>query len=375
MRGLAAQAVVFFHFCAISPALQALVITTVGIPLAWNSGVDFFFVLSGFLLAIPFMQMKKVELKSYYVKRVLRIMPAYYISLLFIVLFLSKHITVQDIVTTAFFGQNLFQSSFTSINGVYWTLTIEEIFYATLPLFAIFFVRGRWIFSLPVCIAISTTYRLVVYALYQNQLNYLNFYLWQYPSYIEHYAIGVSIAALFVQGKIAVGKLGSSYPLVGAIVTLVASEFIIGRAYPLQAYDLPLANLLFAAEYGLLISFTLASPMTSRLRGIFTNRVSRLAGKLSYSTYVWHLPIEATLYSLNLPVVEWLLLSYLAITVVATVTYHLVEEPFLKLKERISITRPVKDQLVVQRNVPTVATQNRKKNPETHFPVERADMA
>ena len=339
MRGLAAQSVIFFHFCAISPVLQTIVISTIGIPLAWNSGVDFFFVLSGFLLAIPFMQMRKTNLKSYYMRRSLRILPAYYVSFFFILLFLSKNVTTQDIIATIFFSQNFFQSTFTSINGVYWTLAIEEIFYATLPLFVLLFLRGRWIYSLPICVAISTTYREVIFSLYHANLYNLNFYLWQYPSYLEHYAIGVSLAALFVQGKISPGKIRNYYPLIGTIFALIVTMYILGKEYPLQGYDFPLSNLIFAIEYGALIAFTISSPATSRVRALFTNRIATIAGKLSYSTYVWHLPIEITLYSLRLPIIGWMASSYLIIIAVAALTYHLVEKPFLRLKDKISITR------------------------------------
>lgn len=353
MRGLASQAVIFFHFCAISPALQSGLISSVAVPLAWNSGVDFFFVLSGFLLAVPFMQMKKIDLRAYYLKRCLRILPAYYVSMLFIVLFLSRHVTSEDILATVFFGQNFFQSTFTSINGVYWTLAIEEIFYATLPLFAILFVKGRWMFALPACVAFSTGYREVVYTLYRGQLQYLNFYLWQYPSYVEHYAIGVTLAALFVTGRsFYPGKLKNSYGLLATIVALGLTEYFMGVRYEVRAYDLPLANLVFAIEYGCLLYFTLASPLASRLRAVFTNKVSLFTGKLSYSTYVWHLPIEVTMYSLGLPVVEWVMLSYLAIIGVAALSYHLVEQPFLSLKNRIPLLK--EKSLVGAMNKPTV---------------------
>jgi peptidoglycan/LPS O-acetylase OafA/YrhL len=354
MRGLAAQAVVFFHFCAISTVLQTVVLSSVGIPLAWNSGVDFFFVLSGFLLAIPFMQMKKIELKSYYLKRSLRILPAYYVSFVFILLFFSKHPTTSDIIASIFFAQNFFRPTFTSINGVYWTLTIEEIFYATLPLFAILFVKRRWIFALPACIIFSSAYREIVYSLYHNNLGPLNFYLWQYPSYVEHYAIGVTLAALFVEGKFAAGKLKSSRPMIGVIIVLVVTEYFIGIKYQVQAYDLPLANLLFALEYAGLIYFTLASPLTNKLRWIFTNKFTIITGRLSYSTYVWHLPIEVTFYSFGLPLIQWMLFSYLAIMAIASLSYHLVEKPFLSLKDRIAITsqKPLGKRLDLRKDLP-----------------------
>lgn len=339
MRGLASQAVIFFHFCAISPLLQTVMISSVGIPLAWDSGVDFFFVLSGFLLAIPFMHMKKISLRAYYLKRSLRILPAYYFSFIFILLFLSRNVSSADIITSVYFGQNFFRSTFTSINGVYWTLTIEEIFYATLPLFAILFVKGRWIFALPACVAFSTTYREVVYSLYHAQLQNLNFYLWQYPSYLEHYAIGVTLAALFVERRFYPGKMKNSGLLIATIIALLLTEYFIGIKYEFQAYNLPLANLVFAVEYGCLIYFTLSSPITTRLRAIFTNKISTFTGKLSYSTYVWHLPIEVTMYSLNLPVIAWMSISYILIIGIAFVTYHLIEKPFLNLKNRISILK------------------------------------
>jgi peptidoglycan/LPS O-acetylase OafA/YrhL len=335
MRGVAAQSVIFFHFCAISPVLQAVVIKVIGIPLAWNSGVDFFFVLSGFLLSIPFMKMEKIDLKQYYTKRALRIFPVYYASLLFVVLFFSSHVTFQDILTSAFYAQNFFPSTFTSINGVYWTLTIEEIFYSTLPLFALAFVKGRWVYSLPACIFASTFYRELIFALYKNNLRFLNFYLWQYPSYIEHYALGTTLAALFVGGLFVRRKINTFF-LLGAISALITTEYFIGTAYASNAYDYPISNLLFALEYAGVIYFTLALSRKSRLRSLFTNKIATFAGKLSYSTYVWHLPLLVTLYSFHMPLLDWMISSYCLTMVVACLSYTLIESPFLKLKDRIS---------------------------------------
>jgi peptidoglycan/LPS O-acetylase OafA/YrhL len=305
MRGIAAQSVIFFHFCAISPVLQSIVISGIGLPLSWNNGVDFFFVLSGFLLSIPFMRMEtKVSLRQYYLKRALRIFPAYYVSLLFITLFFSNHVTWQDILASALYSQNFFRSTFTSINGVYWTLTIEETFYATLPLFALLFVRGRWIFSLPGCVALSTGYREVIFSLYKNNLGSLNFYLWQYPSYIEHYALGATLAALFVSGKFVPRRINSMF-LAIILGALVSTEYLLGKAYASNAYDYPISNLLFALEFAGLIYFTLALPIGSRGRNLFTNKITTVMGKLSYSTYVWHLPVLFTLYTYHLPLLEW----------------------------------------------------------------------
>ena len=307
MWGVASQSVIFFHSCAISPVLQTFVISSIGLPLAWNSGVDFFFVLSGFLLSVPFMQLGKLSLKQYYLKRALRIFPGNYTSFLFIILFLS-HNTSLDTITSALFTQNFFHSAFTSINGVYWTLAIEEIFYAMLPLFALLFVRHRWVYSLPGCIIVSTVYREIIFLIYRNNLNFLNFlnfYLWQYPSYIEHYAIGATLAALIVGRKFLPRKTNSFF-LKGTIGALIFTEYYLGVSYASNLYDYPTSNLALALEYAALSYFTIALPITSRARVLFTNKITSIMGKLSYSTYVWHLPILVTLYSFHMPLVEWM---------------------------------------------------------------------
>ena len=96
------------------------------------------------------------------------------------------------------------------INGVSWTLVIEEIFYATLPVFTIFFVKNRWRYSLPACILASIAYRAAVIQLYP--INDLAFHLWQYPSFLGHYAIGVTLASFYANRKMSVAKFNRLFP-------------------------------------------------------------------------------------------------------------------------------------------------------------------
>lgn len=71
--------------------------------------------------------------------------------------------------------------------------------------------------------------------------------------------------------------------------------------------------------------------------------------------------IEVTIFSLDLPIIEWLVLSYLATIAVALLTYHLVEMPFPRLKNRISITKSVAEQVQTQKNVPPPITYTSKR--------------
>lgn len=333
MRGYASQAVIFFHFFTISAVLRGFALSA--IPLSWNSGVDFFFVLSGFLLSTPFFENKKTSIKSYYIRRAFRILPLYYLSLFVTLVFFGQGVSNQDIFTSLFFLQSFNPFTFDQVNGVYWTLVIEEIFYATLPLFIFFFRGNRWMYALPACVAISTFYRVIVATMYQNNLFYENFYLWQYPSYIEHFAIGMTIGNLFVTRRFYERKqVGNESKLILTIALIFVTQYIAGLFFNVQGYNYPLANLIFASEYGALLYFTLTSPLASFVRKIFTNSFAQFLGKISYSTYVWHLPIESTLFLLRLPVFEWLVLSYALSMSLSIFSYHYVEQTFLKLRYR-----------------------------------------
>ncbi|MHB8566296.1 MAG: acyltransferase family protein [Nitrososphaerales archaeon] len=338
MRGYASQAVIIFHFFAISSLLRLSWFSA--LPLAWNSGVDFFFVLSGFLLTIPFLESGRLHLKSYYVKRVFRILPLYYLSLGGTLLFFSQGATIQQIVTSIFFLQNFSPATFDKINGVYWTIVIEEIFYITLPIFSIFFRGDRWMYALPACVAISTAYRTIIGTIYYGNLYLENFYLWQYPSYIEHYAIGATLANFFVNRRIFEGK-HTSKPLIGIIGLTIVSQITIGFLYPINGYNFPIANLVFALEYGGLIYYTLSAPRATWIRNLFTNRAASFAGKISYSTYVWHLPIEATIFLFNLPLALWIISSYALSIVISVASHYAVERPFLRLRNRFLPTRKI----------------------------------
>ena len=332
MRGYASLAVVFLHLFTISSVMRAM-----GFPsliLSWNSGVDFFFVLSGFLLSVPFMGSGKVNLRAYYVKRVFRIFPVYYLSICIcgsVLLFLN-YATLQQILASMFFVQSFSPSTFNTINGVSWTLVIEEIFYATLPIFAILFVKERWRYSLPVCLAASIAYRVAVVQLYP--INEVAFHLWQYPSFLGHYAIGVTLASFYANRKMRVAKFNSSFPSLIAVTSLLVSQYLIGSVYSISNNKAAFPGVLFALEYGALINFVLTSPTASRVRSAFTNRVAISAGKISYSTYTWHLPIEVGLYQLGLPALAWAAISIALVLSVASWSFRNLETPILELRNR-----------------------------------------
>jgi peptidoglycan/LPS O-acetylase OafA/YrhL len=331
MRGFASLGVVVFDLFTISALLRAS-----GVPafvLSWNSGVDFFFVFSGFLLSLPFMGSEKVSLRAFYTKRIFRILPVYYLSIgvLGTALILANRATILQVLVSLVFGQSLSPSTFNSINGVNWTLVIEEIFYATLPLFAILFTKSRWKFALPACIALSLIYRYMINQQYSS--GDLAFYLWQYPSFVGHYAIGLTLANLYGRGRMNF-RFGSSLPALFSVGILLLTQFEVGQVYSIGNNLVALPGLIFAFEYGALIFFTLTSPLTSWARRLFTNGPALFAGKISYSTYTWHLPIEVSLFQMGFPITIWAPVSVGLAVLTATLSYRNLEAPVLQMRNR-----------------------------------------
>jgi len=114
-------------------------------------GVQLFFVLSGFILALPFASSylqndKPISLRAYYLRRLTRLEPPYLISLvLFFILlaFVSKSFSFSELLphflASFFYVHNLVYGEPSTVNPVAWSLEIEVQFYIIVPFLAALF--------------------------------------------------------------------------------------------------------------------------------------------------------------------------------------------------------------------------------------------
>jgi peptidoglycan/LPS O-acetylase OafA/YrhL len=113
-------------------------------------GVDVFFAISGFILALPFARQHlfatpPVSLKSYYLRRITRLEPPYVISLIVLVLvhvFLLRAgwgEVVSHFLASLFYIHSFVYDAWSTINPVAWSLEVEVQFYVLAPFLAIFF--------------------------------------------------------------------------------------------------------------------------------------------------------------------------------------------------------------------------------------------
>ncbi len=370
LRALAALSIVTFHFYLAehfessswgkSAANEFYFLAT---------GVHLFFVLSGFLLFLPYaraiLHAAPLPLaKRFYKRRALRILPAYLVCLTLLILFeprapgINGWLWVEDIVTHVFLIHDDFPRFAQEIEGPFWTLAVEAQFYVALPLLALLLSRvvgatrsvGRLIGAVAGIIVFALALR-TVDGLVMAQLPSLGstlgaigqiFVLLTMGSlgkFLEVFAIGMLCAVLYV-ATVEDKRLTITQQHRLAWLVLLGAIVLIAALIPYQVYAstryAPGANMgvpgvvvpgLIGLAYGsLLLAIVWGHKV---IRFPFEFYPLRFIGLISYSLYMWHVPIIHPLIPaiknyLSTPL-RRLPLAFL----VAYLSYQLVERPFL----------------------------------------------
>ncbi len=160
LRGIAALGVVLYHTVGPNIWLTQGYGNLMGLPIQvlfsyGYSGVFLFFVISGFCIHLKWARARaagtdyKINFRAFWKRRLRRLYPPYLFALaLYLIIAASTsgidltHFFVYDIVMHLLMLHNLDPHTCYSINGVFWTLAIEEQLY--LAYFLLLFVRIRW---------------------------------------------------------------------------------------------------------------------------------------------------------------------------------------------------------------------------------------
>lgn len=260
------------------------------------SGVDLFFVLSGFLLGSILLRNKnsKNYFKTFYIRRVCRIFPVYYLSLILIIFIVYKGFAqtpewsnVNSLPTWSYlsFTQNIFMGIKATLGNRYlshtWSLALEEQFYLILPLL-IYFLNTPWLLrTLIIAIVVSPVFRY-----YSNNwfeaFNYLH-------CRFDALFTGVVCAYLFETEKtknILIKKrkiVGVIFLLFVLIICLMTAKKIIVPYH--------FENSIFAFTYSLLLLLLLTNS-NELLSKLFSNSILTKTGFISFGLYLFHQPVN-----------------------------------------------------------------------------------
>jgi peptidoglycan/LPS O-acetylase OafA/YrhL len=170
LRGIAALLVVLFHYTV--DLENATFVFNIGCV-----GVDLFFVISGFVILLTIGNTK--DWKSFLVNRFSRLYPAYWICVsittLSIIISYQTHLTdtiIPDFGLTYLANLSMLQFylNFENIDGSYWTLIIELLFYGFIMLFLILNKKNYIETTGAVCLLIVFCYRFFAQAVFSNKI-------------------------------------------------------------------------------------------------------------------------------------------------------------------------------------------------------------
>jgi peptidoglycan/LPS O-acetylase OafA/YrhL len=328
VRGLAVI-LVLLHNTNIYPSLHLRLISDNG----WM-GVDLFFVLSGFLITGILLDTKQSEsyFKNFYARRCLRIWPLYYSALLFMFVLVpllrpSETRLIFDARSSPwwsylFFAQNFLvpiPSSATGLLGVTWSLAVEEQFYLVWPLVVRFCSQAQLRRIAIAAICLSPVLR---YYLSAHQVNiYSNTFC--------------RLDGLMAGALLALAVRSADFTPLN----------FVKRAWAVFLVSAPLALVIeshharwigFSVIAAASVSFVYLALFSKNrcLRAILTNRFLVYTGTISYGIYVLQkIPLDVVkALHLDKHAVLAFLLATATTYAIASLSWKLLEQPFLRLK-------------------------------------------
>ncbi len=346
--------------------------------LVGNTGVSFFFVLSGFLLSYPFWKSYLTKgafpnIKRYAYRRAARIMPGYYASL-----FVGTAMAVLFVPDMPYFGKRLLAAlTFTSgfhyvtlfpsvLNPPLWSISFELLCYLLMPafMFILFVLHGNrrsfgkamsyW--ALVLLFILGINHLIHVFLSTDNVKTGWEFGIvggsknWM-PNYnpvgfFAHFALGILAAGISCHIKATVKPRHMRWHIFDGIAVVSAIGIVVLLCYvkTKEEFTHSLQQQPYYFPYlTTLIATLIVGLVHSKHAGKILDRpFMRYTGKISFGLYIWHYLIIHLIskyilenYAGYMTIKDWRLglgASGLMIVLaygVATLSYYFLEKPFI----------------------------------------------
>lgn len=315
LRGIAAVAVVAFHFLYYGPVLYPSIGESLEPLRLARQGVQLFFVISGFVIM---MSLSRTSVRRFVASRVARLYPVYWASVILVFVTASVGLHGYDVeIWEAIVNLTMIQSYFgvAHVDGVYWTLAVELAFYVQIAI--LWFsgaLKGRsQVVTLYIWLTLSVALSIAVYAAsVEDTSAVLADDLSQAFKWLPYFIAGIA-AYLIVQGD--------RRP---SIIVLPVAAWVLGSAGS-HWTGIGYTVLPFTA---LILLVLLWRPLGTTARPVV------FLGEISYALYVVH---EFTGYAIITNLVDagldqWLstAVAFVVVVAVATAITKWVDKPLRK---------------------------------------------
>jgi len=366
LRGLAAFSVVIHHFLLVLPAVglntygqdrfwKVNLIKYTPLHLLWagHEAVVFFFILSGFVLSLPFLGGKGGKYSHFLIKRVCRIYLPYFCAITIAIvldLLLSRHgitglsgwfnsVWTAKVSKTLILNHYIFFGSFDNnqVDPVIWSLIQEMRISLFFPLLVYLAKRVDWKIMLGVSLLIYNYvgYDLNAIVISQNPLNDMALG----GRYLLMFVIGILLAKHRVTLIGYFKKTPSFFRytlLVIALLLYVNIWLPVGTELP---YRDRLDDLLVSVGVCIIMISALASVRLSR---ILQYRPITYLGDISYSLYLFHTVVLIACINIlygRLPLAAILCIAFITTLVVSILGYRFIEQPSMALGKYLTRKR------------------------------------
>ena len=316
-------------------------------------GVSFFFVLSGFLITYLMIEerdsFKSFSVKSFYLRRIFRIWPLYFLILIlgFFILpnftyvpFFSDNLKINffpNLIIYLFIFPNIALSMFPAVPliGQSWSIGVEEQFYLIWPLIFKFFKN----FNLNLLMKLLFLFVFIKFVILLFSLQIDSYWLLVLKKNLamlkfENMIIG-AMGALILKRNNYIKYILNNMALFLCIIGIFISLYII----PISLRDgLHILHALFF----IIVILNVSSNPKSFLK--LENRLFNFLGRISYGIYMYHLIIiYFTIKILMIYDIYSMLLLYtisiLVTCIVSYFSYIIFEKRFLNLKKKFAILK------------------------------------
>jgi peptidoglycan/LPS O-acetylase OafA/YrhL len=304
-----------------------------------STGVSFFFVISGFLITRILIREERrrgqISLRRFYLRRALRILPAYYLFVVVVVLLdragAVPRVPVHNYASCLLFVRNLIGRGHETSH--LWSLSLEEQFYVFWPMLLAFVAGGKRLGAVTSLLLAACLWR--SYLVFTGRVGPLAIYdralYMRSDLRMDTILAGCALGILYDAERFR--RFNRAFlsrawvPWAAGLALVLWSVFAPGARH-----SAAIENSITAVLIGVILNWFLANGGSLAGRGLQAGPVL-LVGKLSYSLYLWQQlflgPAGESLAALRrFPV------NVLMTIVAAVASYVLVEKPFLALKER-----------------------------------------
>jgi len=269
-------------------------------------GVPIFFVLSAFLLSLPFFRAREKDPQFWYVRgfalrRILKILPPFYLVSIALALFFFWNAGDTTVFARALAwatGVGHFVHNWEPLNGSFWSLWVEIGFYAVLP-FLFLITRGRRAETAGWIAFVLLTF----VPLLSRFIMWRDSPMWQeryfidrrFPNSLDHFGWGILFCVLYLRFSrepdrwrwlARLGYLGVGVLALSAVVNMHHNKL---HSMP-QRLDMDVDHSLQGIGACLLLFFAL-DPACLGTR-LLSSTVLRFFGAISYEWFLLHQPVQ-----------------------------------------------------------------------------------